>query len=50
VPQNIQILKDNVNIFRHSLKNFLISSAFYSVDEYISSKNLQENECIVCNC
>jgi hypothetical protein len=26
------------DIFRHTLKNFLISNAFYSTDEYISSK------------
>jgi hypothetical protein len=39
LPQNIRILIDNVNIFRHTLKNF-ISNAFYSVDEYISGKHV----------
>jgi hypothetical protein len=32
LSQNIQILKGNVNIFRQTLKNFLISNAFYSID------------------
>jgi hypothetical protein len=40
LPQNIRILIDNVNIFRHTLKNFLISNAFYSIDEYISGKHV----------
>jgi hypothetical protein len=40
LPQNIQILIDNVNIFRYTLKNFLISNAFYSTDEYISGKHV----------
>jgi hypothetical protein len=34
------ILKGNVNIFRQTLKNFLISNAFYLIDEYISSKHV----------
>jgi hypothetical protein len=29
-----------VNIFRHTLKKFLTSNTFYSIDEYISSKIL----------
>jgi hypothetical protein len=40
LPKNIQILKGNVNIFRQTLKNFLVSNAFYSIDEYISSKHM----------
>jgi hypothetical protein len=40
LPHNIQNLKDNVNIFRHTLKKFIISNTFYSIDEYISSKIL----------
>jgi hypothetical protein len=39
-PQSIYILKDNVNIFKQRSKNFLISNAFYSIDEYISSKQV----------
>jgi hypothetical protein len=35
LPQSIHILKDNVNTFKQRLKNFLISNAFYSIDEYI---------------
>jgi hypothetical protein len=38
--QIIQILKGNVNIFRQTLKNFLISNASNSIDEYISSKHV----------
>jgi hypothetical protein len=40
LPQSIYILKDNVNIFKQRFKNFLISNAFYSIDEYISSKHV----------
>jgi hypothetical protein len=40
LPQNIQILKGNVNIFSQTSKNFIISNAFYSADEYISSKRV----------
>jgi hypothetical protein len=36
----MHILKDNTNIFEQRLKNFLISNAFYSIDEYITSKQL----------
>jgi hypothetical protein len=38
LPQNIQVLIDNVNIFRQTLKNSLISNAFYTIDEFISGK------------
>jgi hypothetical protein len=37
LPQNIQKISDNVNIFKSMLKSFLAASAFYSLDEYISA-------------
>jgi hypothetical protein len=37
LPQNIQKMSDNVNIFKSTLKSFLAASAFYSLDEYISA-------------
>jgi hypothetical protein len=37
LPQNIQKMSDNVNIFKSMLKSFLAGSAFYSLDEYISA-------------
>jgi hypothetical protein len=37
LPQNIQKMSDNVNIFKSPLKSFLAASAFYSLDEYISA-------------
>jgi hypothetical protein len=40
LPHNIHILKDNMNIFKERLKNFLISNALYSIEEYISSKQV----------
>jgi hypothetical protein len=39
LPQNIKITSDNVKIFKRTLKNFLISNAFYSIVEYISAKH-----------
>jgi hypothetical protein len=38
--QNIQILSDNVKIFKCTLKNSLISNAFYSTDKYISARHV----------
>lgn len=38
LPQNIYILKDNINIFKQRLKDFLASKAFYSVGEYMASR------------
>jgi hypothetical protein len=40
LPPNIHILKDNTNIFKQRLNNFLISNAFYSIVEYITSKQV----------
>lgn len=39
-PHNIYILKDNVNKFKQRLKDFLILNAFYSVDEYMASRQV----------
>jgi hypothetical protein len=30
-----------MKIFKHTLKNILISNSFYSVDEYISAKHVK---------
>jgi hypothetical protein len=40
LPQNMQKISDNMKIFKHALKNFLVRNAFYSVDEYISDKHV----------
>jgi hypothetical protein len=40
LPQNIQILKGNMNIFRQTLKTFSFQMLFISIDEYISSKRV----------
>jgi hypothetical protein len=37
--QNIEMMSDNVKIFKRTLKSFLITNAFYSIDEYISAKH-----------
>jgi hypothetical protein len=39
-PHNIHILKDNINIFKQRLKDFLISNAFYLINEYMLSKQV----------
>jgi hypothetical protein len=40
LPQDIQITSDNVKVFKRTLKSFLITNAFYSIDEYISTKHV----------
>jgi hypothetical protein len=40
LPHNIHILKDNINIFKQKLKDFLFSNAFYSINEYMLSKQV----------
>jgi hypothetical protein len=40
LPQNIQITSDNLKIFKCTLKSFLITNAFCSIDEYISTKHV----------
>jgi hypothetical protein len=40
LPQNIQITSDNVKIFKCTLKNFLISNAFYLIYKHISAKHV----------
>jgi hypothetical protein len=35
-----------MNIFKERLKNFLISNALYSIEEYISSKQVWTNTCL----
>jgi anaerobic ribonucleoside-triphosphate reductase len=40
LPHNIHILKDNINIFKERLKDFIISNALYSIDEYMLSKQV----------
>jgi hypothetical protein len=37
---SIQIMSDNVKIFKCTLKSFLITNAFYSRDEYTSAKHV----------
>jgi hypothetical protein len=34
------ILKDKIDIFKQRLKDFLISNAFYSINEYMLSKQV----------
>jgi hypothetical protein len=40
LPHNIHILKDNINIFKQRLKDFLISNVFHSINEYMLSKQV----------
>ena len=40
LPQSISKFHNNVHIFKTRLRNFLITSAFYSIDEYISTKHV----------
>jgi hypothetical protein len=40
MPHNLHTLKDNVNVFKRRLKDFLILKAFYSIDEYMANKEL----------
>jgi hypothetical protein len=47
LPHKIQNLKDNVNIFRHTLKKFLISNTFYSIMNTFQAKFCWIIECIV---
>jgi hypothetical protein len=37
LPQNIQKMSYNVNIFKSMLKSFLAASVLYTLDEYISA-------------
>jgi hypothetical protein len=37
LPQNIQKMSDNVEIFKSTLRSYLAAGAFYSLDEYISA-------------
>jgi hypothetical protein len=39
VPQNIQKMSNNALIFKRMLKSFLTANAFYSIDEYITTKH-----------
>jgi hypothetical protein len=40
LPQSISKFHNNVHIFKTRLRNFLITNAFYSTDEYISTKHV----------
>jgi hypothetical protein len=39
MPHNLYTLKDNVNVFKRRLKDFILK-AFYSIDEYMANKQL----------
>jgi hypothetical protein len=40
LPQSIPTFHSNVHIFRTKLKNCLLTNAFYSIEEFISTNNV----------